>query len=107
MNQHPALAPKDIVRRYRSRGLFGGAAVGAVVGLLVSGPNFHEWAAAQSLAVIVAFAVGSAAIGYFFLALLFGASTSAGSSNDEQDEEHDRPKMETTDISAGNGNDGD
>lgn len=103
MNQHNTHAAKDIIRRYRSYGLFGGAAVGALVGVLVSGPNFHEWATAQSLAVIAGCAAGSAFMGYFFLALVFGASTGVGALNDDQEEEHS-PGMS---ISAENGNDGD
>lgn len=107
MNPHSTQAPRDIVRRYRSYGLFGGAAVGAVAGVLLSGPNFHVWAAAQSLSVIVGFAVGGALIGHFFLTLLFGAATGADALNEVQEEEHEPARGETTVISAGNGNDGD
>jgi hypothetical protein len=107
MNQHSTQAPRDIVRRYRSYGLFGGAALGAVVGVLVSGPHLHEWAAAQSLAVIAAFTVGIAFVGYFFLAQVIGASTGVGAWNDEQEEERDPARSEAIGISAENGNDGD
>lgn len=81
--------------------------MGAIAGVLVSGPNFHVWAAAQSLAVIVGFTVGSALIGHFFLALVFGAFVGGGAWNDEQEVEHDPAKRETTGISAGNGDDSD
>ena len=106
MNLHSTQASKDILRRYRSYGLFGGAAVGAVVGILVSGPNFHEWAAAQSLSVIAGFTLGSALIGHFFLAPVLGASSGAEGGDNEQEEEHGSPRREATSIDAGNGNDG-
>ena len=107
MNQHSTHTPRDTGRRYRSYGLFGGAALGVVVGVLVSGPNLHEWAAAQSLAVIAGFTVGIAFIGYFFLAQVIGASSGVGAWNDEQEEERDPARSEATGISAENGNDGD
>lgn len=106
MNPHITQASRDIVRRYRSCGFFGGAAVGAVIGVLVSGPNFHEWAAAQSLAVIAGFTVTLSLIGYFFLAQMFGASTSGGTENNEEEEERG-PRREATGGGVENGNDGD
>jgi hypothetical protein len=107
MNPHSTQAPRDIVRRYRSYGLFGGAAVGAVVGVLVSGPNFHDWAAAQSLAVIAGFAVGSALIGYLFLAQVFGVSTGVDAWDNEHEEEHGPARREAAGVGAEDGNDGD
>jgi hypothetical protein len=107
MNQHSTHVAKDIVRRYRRYGLFGGAAVGALVGVLVSGPNFHEWATAQSLAVIAGCATGSALIGYFFLALVIGSSTGVGALDDDQEEVHGPVVRETTGIGAESGGDGD
>ena len=103
-------ASKDIVRRYRGYGLFGGVTVGAVVGVLVSGPNFTEWGAAQSLAVIGGFTVTSALIGYFFLAQLYGASAGAGvwyDGQEEEEEENAPARRETTGIGSGGGHDGD
>ncbi|WP_141514147.1 hypothetical protein [Ramlibacter sp. WS9] len=107
MNPHSTQSSKDILRRYRSYGLFGGAAVGAVVGVLVSGPNFREWAATQSLAVIAGFMVGIALIGYFFLAQVFGASTGGDALNNDREEEHGRARGEATGVGTENGNDGD
>ena len=77
------------------------------MGVLVSGPNFHEWAAAQSLAVIVGFTVGSAVIGYFFLALVFGASAGVATGGDEQEDERDPDKRETTGVAVESADDGD
>lgn len=107
MNQLGTQARGDTTHRYRRYGLFGGAAVGAVAGRLVSGPNFHEWAATQALAVVLGFTLVIALIGHFFLALVLGASTGVCALSDEQEEENDPVKRETPGISAGDGNDGD
>lgn len=107
MNQLNTQARGDTAHRYRRYGLFGGAAVGTVAGVLVNGPNFHVWAATQSLAVILGFTVVIALSGNFFFALVLGASTGVSALSDEQEEENDSVKRETTGISAGNGNDGD
>src|SRR5258706_1893801 len=55
-------SPRDvnaIVNRYKSIGLFGGLFLGAVVGIMVAGPHFHEWSAARSMLTIF----GSLALG--------------------------------------------
>ena len=107
MSQHSTHTVKDNVRRYWSCGLFGGAAVGTSVGVLVSGPNFHKWETTQSLAVIAGCAACSALIGYFFLALVFGALTGVGALNDDEEEEHGPVVRDTTAIGAERGSDGD
>ena len=85
--------------------------VGAVAGLLGSGPNFHEWAATQSIAVVLGFTFLIALIGHFFLALVLGAFTGVSTLSDEQEEEeeeeNDPVKRETPGISAGSSDDGD
>lgn len=83
--------------------------MGAVAGLLVSGPNFHEWAATQSIAVVLGFTLVIALIGHFFLALVLGAFTGVSTLSDEQEEEEedDPVKRETPGISAGSSDDGD
>jgi len=107
MNQLSTQASGDTAHRYRRYGLFGGAAVGAVAGILVSGPNFHEWAATQSLAVVLGFTLVIALIGHFFLALVLGAFTGVSALSDEPEEENDPVKRETPGISAGSSDDGD
>jgi len=84
MNQLSTQARGCTPHRYRRYGLVGGAALGVVAGLLVSGPNFHEWAATQSLAVALGFTLVIALIGHFFLALVLGASTGVCALSDEQ-----------------------
>jgi hypothetical protein len=41
-----------MLRRYSRQGLFAGALVGLLVGVLVAGPNFYYWAAGQSSLVV-------------------------------------------------------
>jgi len=62
-----------VVRRYETYGLVGGLAIGALLGVLYSGPNFHAWPAAISLLIVF----GSAAIGGVvgFLAIWIGAGS--------------------------------
>lgn len=48
-----------VVRKYQGYGLFAGASLGIVIGILLSGPHFFEWSAGESLEVIL----GCAAIG--------------------------------------------
>jgi hypothetical protein len=69
--------------------------------------DLHEWETTQSLAVIAGCAACSALIGYFFLALVFGASTGVGTLNDDQEEEHGPVVRDTTGIGAERGSDGD
>jgi len=103
MNKRNTQGLSGTVRPYKSYGLLGGAALGAVFGVLVSGPHFSEWAAAQSLAVIVGFTALSAFIGYYFLALVLGASVN-GAFGDPEHEEDEAPgpaRSEVTSIGGG------
>lgn len=50
---------KAIVVRYKTIGLLGGVFLGAVVGIMVAGPNFREWTEIRSLSTIL----GSIAVG--------------------------------------------
>ena len=65
-------APTKTIGRFRTYGLFGGAALGGVVGVLVSGSNFFVWSPAKSIGVIAGLAIGAAAIGYLLVGLAAG-----------------------------------
>ena len=55
-------APRDVsavIARYKSIGFFGGLFLGAIVGVMVTGPNFGEWSWVRSLVTIA----GSTAVG--------------------------------------------
>jgi hypothetical protein len=57
-----------------------GLTIGLVVGVIISGPNFHDWSPVTSFLVIAACTIGGAVIGYFAGAI--GASSTAGSNID-------------------------
>lgn len=82
MSVRSSQAPSNTISRFRTYGLFGGAALGGVVGVLVSGPNFFVWSPAQSIGIIAGLAIGAATIGYLFVGLaaggLAGSEASAG-----------------------------
>lgn len=82
MSVRSSQVPTNTTGRYQTYGLFGGAALGGVVGVLVSGPNFFVWTLAQSIGVIAGSVIGAAAIGYLFVGLavggLAGSDPSAG-----------------------------
>ena len=86
MSVRSSQAPKNTIDKYQTYGLFGGAALGGVVGVLVSGPNFFVWTPAQSIGVIAGFAIAAAAIGYLLAGLavggLAGSHASAGGHGD-------------------------
>ncbi|MES2943378.1 MAG: hypothetical protein V4772_10960 [Pseudomonadota bacterium] len=65
-----------VLRKYREYGLFGGFVLGTLVGILSSGPHFHEWSVGQSLAVVCASAVGIALLGCLGLPMVMGAMAS-------------------------------
>lgn len=72
MNVRNPQASENATGRYKSYGLFGGAAFGGFAGILVSGPNFYVWPVAQSVGVIAGLAVGMSMIGYLFFGLVIG-----------------------------------
>ena len=50
-----------IVNRYKLIGLFGGLFLGGIVGIMVAGPHFHDWPAAQS--GLIGYVAGEIALG--------------------------------------------
>ena len=72
MSVRSSHAPTNAIGGFQTYGLFGGAALGGVVGVLVSGPNFFVWSPVQSIGVIAGFTIGAAAIGYLFVGLAAG-----------------------------------
>lgn len=78
MNARSPQAPANAIGRYKTYGLFGGAALGSVVGVLMSGPNFFVWAPAQSVGLIGGLAVGMGLIGYLFVGLVVGGFAGGG-----------------------------
>lgn len=78
-------ASNSAVGRYRSYGLFGGAALGGVSGVLVSGPNFFVWSVAQSVGAIVGLAAAVALIGWLFAGLVVGGLVAGGTWAGTQD----------------------
>ena len=69
---------RAVVVKYEGRGLFGGFAIGLIVGAIVSGPHVREWPLWQSLSV----GLGSGALGAFlgYLAIWIAAGSIGGSS---------------------------
>jgi hypothetical protein len=65
-------AGSQVSRRYARYGIFGGFGIGAIIGVLVSGPHFYEWSSGLSLAVIFGSAVAVAAIGWFASSIVGG-----------------------------------
>ncbi|TWO69818.1 hypothetical protein FN976_18550 [Caenimonas sedimenti] len=84
---HNMQTPKATIRRFKGYGLFGGATLGVLVGILVSGPHSPEWSVVLSLAVVGGFGCGGALIGYLILPQLSGALAGGGSSNPEQEDD--------------------
>lgn len=72
------------ISRCKAYGLFGGAALGSIVGVIVSGPNFFVWSPFQSVGVIAGLAAGMAMIGYLFIGLVVGGFAGGGASDGEE-----------------------
>lgn len=83
MNNHSPRTSSAAFSRHKTYGLFGGAALGSVFGVLMSGPNFFVWSPLKSLGVIAGCAVGVALIGYFFIGLIVGGFAGDGAWADE------------------------
>lgn len=77
---------KSEMRSYAQRGLFVGAFMGLLVGVLVAGPRFYDWAVTQSVLVMFGAALVGAVVGRLAAALalsfMFG-----GAAAEESDEE--------------------
>ena len=67
---------QPVLRRYEGYGLLGGLGLGLLVGVLISGPHFHEWPAMMSLAVIFGGAAIGAAIGRLAVGIAVGSLAS-------------------------------
>lgn len=65
-------AGQAAARKYGGYGLFGGVALGLLVGILISGPHFDEWSASASLAIVLACAAGGALMGWLCLGIASG-----------------------------------
>jgi hypothetical protein len=63
-DEHKSLG-SQVSRNYARYGLVGGFGIGAILGVLVSGPHFYEWSAGVSLGVICGSAVAIAGVGWF------------------------------------------
>ena len=68
---------KPVVNRYEGYGLIAGLGLGSLIGVMVSGPHFHDWPAIVSLVVILGGGAVGAAIGYLAVSIAYG-STAAG-----------------------------
>lgn len=65
-----------IVNRYKLIGLFGGLFLGGIVGIMVAGPHFHDWPAAQSILTIVGALALGGLIGYVAGEIALGSQAS-------------------------------
>jgi hypothetical protein len=73
---HPTL------RKYRARGVFCGSGLGLLIGVLVSGPHFHEWPAVQSFGVVLGGAACGAVVGWLFASAVVGSLGSGAGHTD-------------------------
>ena len=73
MNSGHASAASRILRKYAELGALGGLGLGAVAGILASGPYFHEWELSQSLSVIVSAAAVGSGVGWLAIRLILGS----------------------------------
>jgi hypothetical protein len=55
---------QSVLRRFESYGFWLGLGLGLLVGILICGPNFHDWEPRTSFWVIFSCAVGGAIIGF-------------------------------------------
>lgn len=67
------------LREYQSYGSILGGALGAIAGIVVSGPHFSEWSVVTSSGVILACCGGCAFIGYLAPTLALGSQAGCGS----------------------------
>lgn len=70
-----------MLHRYRGYAWLGGAALGLVAGVLISGPHFFDWPAMNSLGVVLGGGAVGALAGWLFGAAVVGSlAASAGPS---------------------------
>ena len=75
-------ASDHVAKTYRQMGAMGGAGLGLVMGVLVSGPNFGAWAPWQSVATILLGGAVGLLAGWMFLELLLGALLGGSGASD-------------------------
>lgn len=89
------------LRTYAQFGAMGGLGLGAIAGIVASGPHFHEWEASQSLTVIAVAAATGAGVGWMAIRLVVG-SLLGGAVESSGDE----PSGASGEIGAHSGRDG-
>ena len=77
---------RQVLRKYKTRGLYGGLGLGLFVGILLSGPHFDEWSAGLSLAVICGSSLSCAVMGWLFASAVSGSVGSGPDYGDKSDE---------------------
>ena len=70
-----------VVKKYEGYGLVAGVGVGLLLGVMYSGPHFHDWPAGASLLAILGSGAAGAIVGYLAVAIAVG-STARGPSVD-------------------------
>jgi hypothetical protein len=67
-----------VLRKYEGLGFVYGGAIGAVIGVLVAGPHFHEWAPGIVAAVVCGAPVAGALLGWFATTIAAGGTARGG-----------------------------
>jgi hypothetical protein len=83
---------RTVVKKYEGYGLIAGVGVGLLLGVMYSGPHFHDWPAGASLLAIFGSGVAGAVVGYLAVVIAV-SSTARGPSVDSG----------TSDIALGSG----
>ena len=105
-------SPRDVnavIARYKAIGLFGGLFLGAIVGVMIIGPNLRDWWWARSLATFLGAASLGSIAGYFAGELaLGGAGAGPGSALSTDGEGHSHtPGLDASGDFGGGGSSGD
>lgn len=77
-----------LLRRYRERGLWGGLALGAIGGAMVSGPHVHDWPLTASGAVVLGISTGLGLLGWFLGPLAMGSFAGTGVDDAAENDGH-------------------
>jgi len=64
---------QPVVKKYEGYGLIAGLGLGSLIGVMFSGPHFHDWPAILSLVVILGGGAVGAAIGYLAVSIAYGS----------------------------------